>query len=616
MHPPRARLRRWLFVLLAGPLAALHASGPAAVTFTRVADATTLPPGGTSPFLNFSSLKVDRGWVVFEGRVQGAAGSGNGLYGWREGVLASLVTDQTPHPETGEPFWNNFGISGDNTVAIEEGVVVFAHQQSLLQAGIFQWSNGVISTLLWTNSTFGGVGRYVGGAVIGRSQGTNLIATRFGDPRSGLVAVPGDGDAIAYNFSADLPGLDVSFKTIGDAAFDRGYLVFWAGGAAKSVLYGWANGAFQTLADTRLVPPGWTSPISGFGRVAIDGDRVVFAAAGGDSQAGLFRVNRDGTGLVRLVDTQTTMPEGRPLVAPRLETWSFGAENGDVVFEAGDPFGEHGIYLWRNGALSRIVGNQGETLDGRRVAETDLAPDCLSEGTVVFQAVITSGRAIYLAHLPEAPLDPLAGIFEVMAAPASLRAWLQQTEEGRRLIALYDRHGAEMLRLALANTALRDQTLATLNDFLPGLIRFLAGAGTEATISAEQVARLNEVWDGYVAAASPALAADLTAERARFHDFAEFVGRSFVEWGLLLAIGVPDVPFVALSRPQRGDGTFRADANPVTGVTYRLQRAAPRLPIQWLEVPDAQIQFLGNRVEVLDPSASSDASLYRLSIAQ
>ncbi len=613
------RFRRTLLALLV-LLSTAHALSTAAqVSFTQVTDSTEFPPGTTIPFLGFSMPKVHRGWTVFEGRVRGPGGFTNGIYGWRSGALTTLVDAHTPHPEVGNPFSNNFGIGGEDTLAIEDGVMVFAHQQRLNQAGIFQWSNGVISTLVWTNTVFTGVSAYTGGAVVGRSQATNLIATRFGDPRSGLAAVPGDGSAIAHNFSDDLPGLKSGFKSIGFAAFDRGNLVFWAGTAAQSVLYCWTNGTFRTLADTSALPPGWTVPFSQFGRVAIDGGTAVFTATGTDSRAGLFRVNLDGTGLSRLVDTQTLMPEGGPLTALPLNDWSFGVGNGDVVFEAGSPFGDQGIYLWREGAISRIVGNQGETLEGRRVLATDLGMGCLSEGTVAFFArTVGGGASIYLAHLPRSPLDPLAGNFaqtlaaELLAVPWSLRAWLERTEEGRRLIRLYDQHAAELLRLALANGALREQTLTTLNEFLPGLSSFLAGDGGANTISSNQVARLNDTWDGYLAGASPGLASALAAERARFNGFDDFAGRSFAEWGVLLAIGVPDAPFVILSRPQRIEGTFRAEANPVPGAAYHLERATGELPVQWMEVPGAEIRPLENRVEVLDADAASEIFLYRL----
>ncbi|MBN8247335.1 MAG: hypothetical protein J0L84_07815, partial [Verrucomicrobia bacterium] len=268
------------------------------------------------------------------------------------------------------------------------------------------------------------------------------------------------------------------------------------------------------------------SPFSGFGRVAMDGEAVVFAATCADSSAGLYRVNLDGSGLERLVDTATPLPGGRLLIAPRLENWSLGAGNGDVVFEAGDPFGDHGIYLWRAGAVSRIIGNQGGMLDGRRVLETDLGPGCLSDGIVGFTAQTTGGRVVYLAHLPRGPVDPPGDLFaetlapDALAALWSLLAWLERTEEGRRLIQLYLKHAGELLRLALVDAPLREGTVGTLEGFLPGLIPFLQGSGAEAVITADQVARLNAVWDGYLAAASPALAADLAAERARFHGFA------------------------------------------------------------------------------------------------
>ncbi|MBN8247336.1 MAG: hypothetical protein J0L84_07820, partial [Verrucomicrobia bacterium] len=92
--------------------------------------------------------------------------------------------------------------------------------------------------------------------------------------------------------------------------------------------------------------------------------------------------------------------------------------------------------------------------------------------------------------------------------------------------------------------------------------------------------------------------------------------RTFADWGTLLAIGVPEEPHVVLSRPRRENGTFRAEANPVLGATYHLERSTAELPVQWAEVPGAEIRELENRVEVLDAGAASDRSLYRLRLEE
>ena len=600
-----------------------HLTSQAQVTFTRVADATTRPPDTTTPFVGFFIPKVHRGWVVFEGWVRGAAGNDHGLYGWRSGTLTTLVDSRTTHPEAGVPFWNNFRISGEDSFAIEDGVLVFAHQQPLNQAGIFQWSNGILSTLVWTNDRFVPTGAYVGGAVAGRSGGTNLIATRFGDPRSGLVLIPGDGSAIAHNYSDDLLGLPSGFKSLGSAALDRGRIAFSAGAGGRSVLYSWTASGVRILAETGTTVPGWTSPIAEIGRIVVDDDTVVFAGRAADSTTGLLRVRMDASGLTRLLDTTVTLPGGRALQVPQLETWSFGASGGTVVFEAGDPFSDHGIYAWRGGALFVVVETGGDLPEGQRVGEVDLSMGCLSDGTVAFTVRKLDGtRAIYLAHLPGSPTHGDGGSLfgtlapDLLAAPFSLRAWLEQSPEGRRWIALYDRHAGELLRLAMADANLRSQTLEVLTSFLPALDEYLSGSGGTVTVSAAQVGLVRDVGDGYVAQGSAWLAADLNAERSRFHDLDDFVGKTFAEWGSLLGIGSPATPFVTLSEPVWTNNVFQARANRVPGLTYRLQRTAVFRPPIWTDVPNADVELRESRAEVRDPAASAGEHLYRLLLGE
>lgn len=610
--------------LLLGLLLLLSRSAShAQITFTKITDTAASPPGTGNSFLGFYPPQIHRGWVVFGGFVRDPGGFTYGIYGWTNGILSTLVDPQTPHPELPGLFFENSGIPGDDSFAIEGGVLVFAHQQRLNQAGVFQWSNGVISTLVWTNDSFGPLGRYVGGAVIGRSQGTNLVATRFGLPRSGLVTVPGDGSAIAYNFSDDLPGLTAAYKDVGPAAFDLGRLVFSASTPSLSVLYARTNGGFRSLADNTTQVPAWPAPLASFAQVAIDGDGVLFAAGSADSRAGLFRMNLDGSGLTQLLDTQTVLPNGKSLAIPSLENWHFGAQNGDVVFWAGDPFNEHGLYLWRAGTITRIISNAGDVLEGKRVLEIQpLGRGCLSDGGFAFVARTSDGRkGVFLAQLPPPSAGPLEGQFaqtlapQILAGPFSLLAWLERTEEGRRLIRLYSQHAAELLKLALANPALGQKTVTTLTEFLPGLNQFLAGQGGEVTITAGQIGLLNEVWDGFAAGATPKLKAALQTERTRFNGFQDFAGKSFADWGTLLAIGTPTTPFVTLSRPGRTHSVFQAEANRVPG-NYRLQRAAPQLPLLWTDAPGADIRLLDNRVEVKDAQASGDAFIYRLLLGE
>lgn len=66
-------------------------------------------------------------------------------------------------------------------------------------------------------------------------------------------------------------------------------------------------------------------------------------------------------------------------------------------------------------------------------------------------------------------------------------------------------------------------------DFTPGVASILRGEGEDVFIRRDMIKRLNRVWDGFAAEASPDLKAVLAEERARFHGFEDFIGSNFSE---------------------------------------------------------------------------------------
>ncbi len=92
---------------------------------------------------------------------------------------------------------------------------------------------------------------------------------------------------------------------------------------------------------------------------------------------------------------------------------------------------------------------------------------------------------------------------------------LLQTAEGRRYVALYYAHSAEIARLMLTDTRLERQGLTALDALAPGVEALLAGKGHTMTITKAQVKQAEAFLDALSAAGSLELQKTIAEERAR-----------------------------------------------------------------------------------------------------
>ena len=105
-----------------------------------------------------------------------------------------------------------------------------------------------------------------------------------------------------------------------------------------------------------------------------------------------------------------------------------------------------------------------------------------------------------------------------------LRDTILTTSAGQHYIDLYYTHSDEMRDLIFADPALWDLLLTGLSAWEPALVSLVNGEGETATITAGQVAALEEVLDALTAAGSPALRQAIAAERANLPPLETFVG--------------------------------------------------------------------------------------------
>jgi hypothetical protein len=119
------------------------------------------------------------------------------------------------------------------------------------------------------------------------------------------------------------------------------------------------------------------------------------------------------------------------------------------------------------------------------------------------------------------------------------------TDAGQMYIDLYNQYGAEMGQIGLDDPGLLWDAFGTLQNFLPGLEALVTGQGDRMLVTQPMVDDALDIWQRLAAAGSPALAAAINGELARYNNLQDFVGMSFDEWAE--AIGVeppPDVMYL------------------------------------------------------------------------
>jgi hypothetical protein len=96
---------------------------------------------------------------------------------------------------------------------------------------------------------------------------------------------------------------------------------------------------------------------------------------------------------------------------------------------------------------------------------------------------------------------------------------------GRRYNQLYDIHGAEMAMIVIANPALRQRGAAALQLWESHLRALVDGTGSQAVVTAQQIAELDAVLEEFKRLGSPTLRNAITQEQGALN-LAGFVGRT------------------------------------------------------------------------------------------
>jgi len=409
-----------LALLLIVPARVSSAAPAPGVTFTKIADTSTLIPAGQwagEKFKYFGIPAIDNGKVVFLGVPDSSTNGDNGVYGWKNGALGLVADPSVPHPTGGTlRLFRDPAVQGDSYVFATDGG----------GAGIFRSANDVVTSIgalpvtrysapsidradVWFYGYSFGPGPFdpVSGAGVYRARsGSFERLAAHGQP------TPHAPDG--YRF--------YMISTDRRVVASGGRAVFWAVSTKPSSpdvsgLYSVTDGVVERVVDSTMSAPGGSGGTFGtFADAAFDADGgyTLFC-----NDAGVYR---DGLGGVTLV-----VAAGQD--APGGGTFAFtafcdvAADGGRIAFTDGtNPIGlPHRIYSDVGGTLGRIVG-RGDTLFGETITKVQLGPDSLSANQIVFYAQFTSGSSgVFLATIPEPDVARISAAIAALLACAVSR---------------------------------------------------------------------------------------------------------------------------------------------------------------------------------------------------
>ncbi len=311
----------------------------------KAADFSTTPPNGSGKFTFFSgfTVYVENGVVSF----RGIGSAGNGIYQYDGATLTRLADTAAPNPAPGgaTPFTFLYAPN------MKDGLVGFIAETTNFARGIFLSSNGVMSAKLVPSTGYpGGTGRFALSSQIGLDDG------------------------------------NIAFVGIEDGNNTRHGIFTLSGGtltkvAEKNVTT--VPGVGGVFTDVQNMPPD------------VSGTKVAFYGAYATGN-GIFAANLDGSGLTTLVSTAMAIPGGTGNFTGFTE---FEYDNGDLVFGGSGASAQSGIYLLRNGTLTKIL-DKTTSLGGKTISTINFRNASYANGELAFGVNFTDAtQAIYYTSI-------------------------------------------------------------------------------------------------------------------------------------------------------------------------------------------------------------------------
>lgn len=401
----------WLACAVLAALTTILRAAPApGVSFTKIADTSTIIPAGQwagEKFARFGIPTMKDGRVAFIGSVTSTAEQ-TGVYAWSDGTLAMLADPSVAPPGGGVLTRFRYPSILANGYAFDTG------SSSGRTNGVYRVIDGALTSIgaLPVTHTTG---------TSFDNQDTWFYGYSFHPPPIGGIIDSGIYRAHNSLFQIVVPnGMvppsappEYGFYFVNDehrVIARDGRVVFWAKsrsatGPEISGLYAIKDGLIERLVDSTMAAPTADMTFSGLYGSPFDFDESTLVFRSGQS----IYAQRNGNFEVIATAGQPA-PGGGVFAFTGYEYSQVSLDGGCLAFTEGpNPINlPHRIYADIGGSLARIVGRD-DVIFGETISNLQIGPDGLSGNQIVFYAKFMSGGSgVFLATIPEPGAAPYA----------------------------------------------------------------------------------------------------------------------------------------------------------------------------------------------------------------
>lgn len=373
-------------------------------TFPKVADTSTLIPGGTGTFTSLENPAISRGNIAFIGS---GTGEQQGIYR----VLPSgpaLPVDPLKIADILTPIPGGTGtFTGFSNPINSASNIAFIGTGTGGQQGIYRvlpvdplQPNDPIKIADLLTPIPGGTGSFSSFAPVVSIDGNDVAFMGYNDnQQSGLYALIGEELTVIADTNTQIPGGDGNFVSlpVDPLRILNGNVAFIGDGSnGQEGVYLFRSGVLTGIADTFTNIPDITGlTFDTFNTVSYDGLNVVFVGSSNQAWTGVYRVlvspGPEQVNPVKIADTGTAVPGG---TGNFLGFGKVAADSGVIVFEGTSSDGNGGfltgLYTELGGSLSRIIA-QGDTLNGKNVSHLEFGDGGFSDNQTIFAATFQDG---------------------------------------------------------------------------------------------------------------------------------------------------------------------------------------------------------------------------------
>ena len=347
-----------------------------AAFFGKIADNTTLMPGGAANFAQLNTPVMDHsGNLAF----LGVGSVNNGIYRWSAGALTRVADLSTPIP-LGSGNFTQFG-----QPTISSGKLAFRGLGNS-QDGIYSFVSGALGKVLGK-----GTARPDGGTITALSdpamQNSTLTFMDTGNPMDvHAYAYSGGTITPVVAMSAAIPGGTGSFDAGLDIPMTDGSAYWFVGkGVGQFGIYKKSGGTISVVLDKNSTVPGTATTFGYAGGLSQDGANLAFFGKLGLDK-GFYSISPAGT-LSKIADNRMNIPGGNGRFS-LFDTISEGGSS--AAFVGYDAASHPGIYAWINGELNRVI-DSSVMLNGKMISALHITRNAVVGNKIAFSADFTDG---------------------------------------------------------------------------------------------------------------------------------------------------------------------------------------------------------------------------------